>query len=146
MPDRVRDACEACFDAHKDDCSGFARAVAASFDVELNGLAKDIVEALRAGGEWAKLQDGVAAADSAKAGKLVLGGLRGDEQFEHSNHGHVVVVVDGPLAHGRYPSAYWGSLGGTPAKFETTNWAWTEHDRDRVTYAEHELPSAMTQT
>jgi hypothetical protein len=47
--------------------------------------------------------------------------------------------VDGPLAHGRYPSAYWGSLGGTPAKFETVNWAWTENDRDRVTYAEHDL-------
>ena len=76
---------------------------------------------------------------SAGAGKFVVAGLRGDEQFEHSNHGHVVVVATGPLAHGRYPSAYWGRLGGDGAKFETVNWAWTEHDRDRVTYAEHRI-------
>jgi hypothetical protein len=55
------------------------------------------------------------------AGKLVLAGLRGDEQFEHSNSGHVVVVVDGLLAHDRYPSAYWGRLGGGGARFETVN-------------------------
>jgi hypothetical protein len=69
----------------------------------------------------------------------VIGGLRGDEQFKHSNHGHVVVVIAGPLAHARYPSGYWGRLGGIGAKNETINWAWTEHDRDRVTYAAHDL-------
>jgi hypothetical protein len=30
MPDRVRDACEASFADHKDDCSGFVRAVDAT--------------------------------------------------------------------------------------------------------------------
>jgi hypothetical protein len=29
---------------------------------------------------------------------------------------HVVVVVDGPLAHGKYPTAYWGSLHGIGKK------------------------------
>jgi hypothetical protein len=85
------------------------------------------------------LPSGPAAAIAA-ATKLVLAGLRGDEQSEPSNHGHVVVVVAGPLARGLYPSAYWGQLDGTGAKFETINWAWTEHDRDRVTYAAHDLP------
>src|ERR1700693_1601342 len=40
-------------------------------------------------------------------------------------HGHVVVVVAGqPLAHGKYPFAYWGRLGGGGAKDKTVNWAW----------------------
>jgi len=139
MPERVRDACEACFEAHRADCSGFARAVGAELGVEIDGFANDIVDEIRRGGSWHRLPDGIGAAASAGAGKLVLAGLRGDEQFEHSNHGHVVVVVDGPLAHDRYPSAYWGRLGGRGARFETVNWAWTQHDRDRVTYAAHDL-------
>ena len=139
MADRVIAACEACFEEHKDDCSGFVRAVAAQLHVELAGLANDIVDTMRAGGQWRTLPDGAAARLSAAAGKFVLAGLRGDERHEHSNHGHVAVVVDGPLAHGRYPSAYWGNLGGEGAKFQTINWAWTVDDRDRVTYAEHGL-------
>jgi hypothetical protein len=139
MSDRVRKACDACFEAYQHDCSGFVRAVGAELGVMISGVANDIVNQVRAGGSWQRLPDGVAAAASATAGKLVLGGLRGDEQFEHSNHGHVVVVVEGPLAHGRYPSAYWGSLGDEGAEFQTINWAWTENDRDRVTYAEHDI-------
>jgi hypothetical protein len=140
MADRVREACKACFKANQGDCSGFVRAVASEVGVILSGPAKDIVDTIRAGGVWQILSDGTAAASSAAAGRLVVAGLRGDEQFEHSNHGHVVVIVAGPLAHGRYPSAYSGSLGGEGAEFETINWAWTEHDRDRVTYAEHDVP------
>ncbi len=139
MTDRVQAACDSCFDAHRGDCSGFVRAVGATLGVPVAGTANDMVALLRNGGAWRLLEDGVAAAASAASGKLVVGGLRGDEQAEHSNHGHVVVVVDGPLAHARYPTAYWGSLGGTPAKFETVNWAWTDRDRDRVSYAAHDL-------
>ena len=49
--------------------------------------------------------------------------------------GYEDVVGDQPLAHGRYPAAWWGSLGGQPGQDETVNFAWTEADRDRVTYA-----------
>lgn len=139
MPVTVEDACKANYAAHANDCSGFVRAVGAAVGVTITGLANDITMALRAGGAWRALADGVAARDSARAGKLVVGGLRGDEQFNHSNHGHVVVVVDGPLAHDRYPTAYWGSLAGSPAQHQTINWAWDAHDRDRVTYAEHDV-------
>jgi hypothetical protein len=140
MPDPVRAACEANFDANKGDCSGFVRAVGHALNIVIQGQADDIVGQLRAGGPWRPLADGVAAAASAGAGKFVVAGLLGSEQAEHSNHGHVVVVVAGPLAQARYPSAYWGSLGGTPGRFETINWAWTAHDRDRVSYAEQDLP------
>ena len=137
--DRIKQACTQEYDAHKGDCSAFVRAVGDGLKVKIQGQADDIVKTLRAGGSWTKLPDGPTAAARAKAGKLVVAGLRGDEQAEHSNHGHVVVVVDGPLAHGQDPSAYWGSLAGQPGKFQTINWAWTQQDRDKVTYAEHDL-------
>jgi hypothetical protein len=107
--------------------------------VSLQGLADVIVETLRGGGTWTALADGVAARQSAAAGKLVIGGLKGSEQAKPDAHGHVVVVVDGPLAHGAYPSAYWGSLGGTPARNQTVNFAWTTQDRDKVFYANHDI-------
>jgi len=139
MPDQVKEACEACFEAHKDDCSGFARAVAGQLKIPLHGLANEIVDTIRGGNGWKPLANGVAAAQSAAAGKLVIGGLKGGEQAHPDAHGHVVVVVAGPLAHGAYPSAYWGKLGGTGAKDKTINWAWNAADRDRVSYAEHDI-------
>jgi hypothetical protein len=139
MPDPVTQACEACFDEHKSDCSGFARAVAEQVGVTLTGLADQIVDTIRGGGDWRPLADGVAAAASAHNGKLVIAGLKGSEQTNPDPHGHVVVVVDGPLARGTYPSAYWGKLGGVGAKDQTINFAWNAGDRDRVSYAEHDI-------
>jgi hypothetical protein len=139
MSDRVREACEECFEANQGDCSGFARAVAEKLDVALQGSADKIVEAIRSGGAWSPLADGVAAALSAKAGKFVIAGLKGSEQTHPDPHGHVVVVVDGPLARHAYPSAYWGSLHGQPGKDQTLNFAWIEADRDRISYAAHDL-------
>lgn len=145
MPDAVKDACEACFAANANDCSGFARAVASQVGVTLTGLANDIVDTLRGGGEWTQLDDGVAASQQATAGKFVVGGLRGDEQTHPDPHGHVVVVVAGePLAHGKYPFAYWGRLGGGGMKDQTVNWAWRQEDRDNVTYAAHDIAAAAT--
>jgi len=139
VTDRVQAACEKCFEAHKSDCSGFARAVADELSVTLEGLADQIVDTLRKGAGWTPLQNGVAAAQSAKAGKLVIAGLKGSEQAHPDAHGHVVVVVDGPLNRNAYPSAYWGRLGGVGAKDATINWAWTAEDRDRVSYAAHDI-------
>ena len=143
MPDPVKDACEACFAANANDCSGFARAVAGQLGVTLTGLANDIVDTLRGGEEWTQLDDGVAAAQQAAAGKLVIGGLRGDEPANPGPHGHVVVVVatlaGQQLAYGKYPFAYWGRLGGGGAEDQTVNWAWKAADRDNVTYAAHDV-------
>jgi hypothetical protein len=139
MIDRVKDACEVCFDAHSNDCSGFARAVSGQLEVPLRGLADEIVDTLRGGNGWRRLPNGVAAAGSAAAGRLVVGGLKGSEQAHPDAHGHVVVVVAGPLARNAYPSAYWGRLGGGGAENKTVNWAWRAEDRDRVSYAEHDI-------
>lgn len=126
-------ACKAEWPAHKDDCSGFARAVAGRLSVPLSGLANDIVDHIRA--QWRVLPDGPAAIAAAESGTLVIAGLKGGEQKNPSAHGHVVVVVPGEPAHGRYPRAYWGRLGGVGAQDETVNFAWNKRDRDRITYA-----------
>ena len=104
----IIDACEAEWDAHQSDCSGFARAVAARLGVTLTGMANDIVGEI-AGAPWSPVADGPAAAGEAARGRLVIAGLRGADQQAPDAHGHVVVVVQGPLAHDLYPTAYWAS-------------------------------------
>lgn len=128
---RVVAACEADWEAHKSDCSGFVRAVAADLGVTLHGLANTITDRIQKA-PWTVLKSGKEAAQQASKG-LVIGGLKA------SRHGHVVVVVPGPLAHGKYPTAYWGHLGGVGRKNTTINWAWNHKDRDRVIYACHRL-------
>ena len=137
MPETVHDACVACFDAHRGDCSGFVRAVAQRLGIPVTGLADEIVDTIRAGAPWQVLADGIAAARSAEQGHFVIGGLRGDQQAHRDEHGHVVVVTGDPLAFGHYPTAWWGQLGGQGASGKTINFAWTPRDRDRVTYAQY---------
>jgi hypothetical protein len=129
----IIDACEAEWDAHKGDCSGFARAVAGRLGVTLTGMANDIVREI-AGPPWSAIDGGVAAAEAAAQGRLVIAGLNGADQQVPDAHGHVVVVVQGALAHGLYPTAYWGQLGGVGKKDMTLNWAWRAGDRDHVVY------------
>jgi hypothetical protein len=129
----IIDACEAEWEAHKSDCSGFARAVAARLGVTLTGLANDIVGEIAAA-PWSPIADGPTAAAQAAEGRLVIAGLRGSDQGASDAHGHIVVVVQGPLAHGLYPTAYWGQLGSVGRKSMTLNWAWRAADRDRLIY------------
>ena len=66
----------------------------------------------------------------------MIAGLKGADQARPDPHGHVVVVVTGPLdsTHGKYPTAYWGKLGDVGGRAQTINWAWSAGDRDRVGY------------
>jgi hypothetical protein len=128
---RIINACEAEFAAHISDCSGFVRAVAQDLRAALHGLANEIVDQIHSA-PWVVLKDGIEAQKKADAGYFVVGGLKDNP------HGHVVVVVQGPLdpSHHKYPTAYWGSLLGSSysGKKKTVNWAWSAADRDRVTY------------
>lgn len=130
---KVIDVCEDEWPANKDDCSGFVKDVAASLGVSLSGQANDIVDQI-AGPGWTKLTDGKAAKQAADEGKFVVGGLKGSDQQTPSTHGHVVVVVAGPLAKDQYPTAYWGTLGGVGERSKTINWAWKAVDRDNVQF------------
>lgn len=136
--DRIKQSCNRLLQipANAADCSGFAKAIAQEFSVKLTGQANDIVGQLTSANGWTELgsdaQAGQRAADAAAKGHLVIGARK------EAGNGHVVVVVEGtPLAHGKYPFAYWGKLN-DPANAgfnKTVNWAWDQASRDTVTYA-----------
>jgi ribosomal protein S9 len=132
---RVQAACIQAYPAHTGNCSGFVQAVGSLLGVTITGNANAITAALKAGGQWSPLSNGVAAAASAQAGQLVVAGLNGSQQAQPDIHGHVVVVVAGPLVRGQFPTAYWGSLGSRAGAFESVNYAWTAQDLPNVTYA-----------
>lgn len=126
--------CERKWDTNKSDCNAFVKAVATDYGISLNGLADEIVTTILGAG-WEQLgKDGVAAKAAADSGKLVIGGLKGSDHNPPRDHGHVVIVVSGPLARGKYPSGYWGSTGGVGKKNATLNYAWNADDRDNVVY------------
>ena len=140
-PQQIIRLCEANWDAHKFDCSGFVKAVATALRVATfapGDNANDIVGKLQENGDWIPLThgDGATAKARADAGALVIAGMRGADQTIPDQHGHVVIVVTGPLdsVHHEYPMAYWGSLAGHPQKNMPINFAWRASDRDRVAY------------
>jgi len=120
-------ACEANWEAHKSDCSGFAKAVATVLGVSLSGMANNIVDQIQEA-PWTTTMDGAVAAQQATDGMFVIGGLK------EEGHGHVVVITPGPLNRGKYPTAYWGRLGSVGMENTTINWAWNSVDRDKVIY------------
>ncbi|MDB5375164.1 MAG: hypothetical protein JWP04_3806 [Belnapia sp.] len=118
--------CEKNWDAKSGDCSGFVKVVASDLGLSLTGQANAIIKHIRS--NWSKATNGADAASKAAAGNLVIGGL------EATPNGHVVVVVDGPLNREKYPTAYWGKLGGVGKKKTTINFSWNSTDRDLVEY------------
>jgi hypothetical protein len=126
--DKIKIACDKHWKAHKADCSGFVKAVAGELGFTVTGQANDIVDQM-ATLPWKPLASGKDAKAQADLGYLVLGGLKA------TSNGHVVVVVSGPLNRDKYPTAYWGKLGGEGKKATTINWSWNATDRDKVSYA-----------
>lgn len=126
--EKIKNLCEEKWQKNEKDCSGFVKDVAAGLGIIITGQANDIVDQLSKS-PWISCKDGVEARLKALEGNFVVGGLKA------TGNGHVVVVVDGPLASGKYPTAYWGSLGGVGKKNTTINWSWNKTDRDKVIYA-----------
>ena len=125
---KILDLCEKHWADHQKDCSGYVKAIARELKINLSGQANDIVDQIQKP-PWRILKSGIEARLEAINGMFVVAGLKANP------HGHVVVVVPGPLAHGKYPTAYWGSLGGVAKKNTTINWSWNKTDRDNVIYA-----------
>ncbi len=125
-------ACKKHFDLHSDDCSGFVRAVAKELGYSLSGNANSLVDQLD--GTWTKI-DRAKAVELAKAGTLVIAGLKSSEQNPPATHGHVVIVVDGVLYNGKYPPVWGGSIGSAQSKgTKTVGEVWRKTDRDAVRY------------
>ena len=85
--------------------------------------------------------DGVAAGAAAAGGDLVVGGMT--SAALSGTHGHVVVVVKGPLNRGKYPTAYWGSenpsIREDGGRGTTINFSFSATDRDKVVYASRHI-------
>ena len=123
--------------ANADNCNLFAVAVAQRFDVALRGTADQIMETVT-GADWTQHgTDGKVASQAAQAGALVVGGMT--SQALGDAHGHVVIVVAGPLNRDKYPTAYWGSQNAAirpaGALGTTINFSFSVADRDKVIYA-----------
>ena len=138
--EKIIAACEKHWSGYSANCSGLVKAVALDLRVLLSGQADDIVDHVKS--KWWSVGSGREANDWAEAGYLVVGGLKSTEHDPARSNGHVVIVVPGPLAHGKYPTAYWGSLGGVGKKRETINWSWNKTDRDKVIYRATEIAGA----
>jgi len=132
--------CQRRIGLHPNDCAAFVRGVASDCGVILAGDANRIVSLLVTG---KRLANGLAARQAAADGALVVAGARA------TGHGHVVVVVDGPVARGRYPYAFWGQYHGLTVGTITANvgftrghgalnYAFGAAQRDAVTYAAFE--------
>jgi len=126
--EKIVQLCEVYWDKHKKNCSGYVKNIAKDLGITLTGQANDIVEQIQKA-PWIVLKSGVEAKFKAESGMFVVAGLKAN------HHGHIVIVTPGPLSHGKYPTAYWGSLGGVPKKNTTINWSWSKSDRDNVIYA-----------
>ena len=109
--EKVKTACEKHWEEHKKNCSGFVKAVANDLGITITGQANDIVDNFKTA-VWKACTDGVDARQKATEGHLVIGGLKKPPKE------HFVVVVPGLLAHGKYPTAYWGSMGSFAKKIQ----------------------------
>ena len=143
---KVIDACNLHWAANQGDCNKFAKAVAQELRVTIppGADADGIIDFLSRDAAWTQLTlgSGTAAKAAADAGKFVLGGMRSTEHNPVRPHGHVLVVLSGPLdpAHQKYARASWGSLGGGAKQDSFVNFSFNSADRDRVRYFSRDLP------
>ena len=103
----IAKACEKHWGAHKSDCSGFVKAVAAEIGIFLpNKQANEIIDYISpwAMASWWEIGSPKKAGELAEEGYFVLACLKSEP------NGHVAVVTSGYKA-GKdiYPRGYWGT-------------------------------------
>ncbi|MFK2879375.1 hypothetical protein [Rhodanobacter hydrolyticus] len=121
----------------KNDCSGFAHAVADDLGLELSGTANAMVDTMgvKANG-WVDLgSDPKLAISYANRGFFVVAGLKA------AGHGHVAVII--PTDPGSpYPVGYWGRFGGVGKEKTGINWSWNHRDLPKVVYYAKPVPES----
>jgi len=145
-PQNIINKCEAAYPANQGDCNHFVKAVADSLNITLfqtdddaNAIVGRLFDASQAPSVtgWFKLADALDAKNTADSGQFIIAGLKGSEQTHPVNHGHVAVVVKGPMSPGNdCPTGYWGSLYDPPGpgQDEPLSEAWKKEDRPKVQY------------
>jgi hypothetical protein len=120
--------------ANKNDCNHFLKAVSDRLGLghfekswDANRIVDVLMMATSQPTNWKALASADAARADAEAGYFVVAGTRGPDIGEV--HGHVAVVVAGPMNPARHvPHGYWGRLGGVGARNCTLNYAWRSTD------------------
>ena len=121
----LAEALEASYEPQKYDCSGFVKAAVngldnASLKVPTDDDADSLIDYWSK--NWVVVDGGLAAANLAASGRLVVAGVRSGEYSPARDMGHVVIIApitkDGPvttkdLYHGKYPRAWGGDIGRT---------------------------------
>lgn len=143
-------ACIKHFEANKDDCNKFLKAVANEVDVEdFKGNADEIIIFLeKEENSWTKLGAGEhkKAHDQAKDGKFVIAGMTSADLSD--DHGHLSVVTAGDMEHSGmdkidHPRGYWGSLGGKGKECKGMNYSFPSPERKKgIRYYWKSLPKS----
>lgn len=121
--------------ANSDNCSGFFKSVAKHLsvpavpDVQADGLVDYM------GKLWMGLKTGMEARQKVQDGYFVAAGLKSTDHKPKRGNGHIVVVVDGDLYHGKYPMCWCGSIGEAQSQGDlSVGEVWNKTDRDNVAY------------
>lgn len=134
-------ACEKHFDAHKDNCSGFVKAVVneVTNQLLLSGQANDIYDQLQKS-PWVKIGSGITAQIIAGAkaaeGGLVVAATKG------AGHGHVAIIVDTNTVNKKTSSksiGYWGRLGSVGHKYMPLSNSWAPAKFDTIYFAYYKI-------
>lgn len=128
----IKALCEQHWDAWKNDCSGFLKAVARDLGISLNGMANAIIDQMESESTWTNLDTDVdKAKEYAAKGYLVVAGLRAN------GHGHVAIIMPSDSPAGKaphYPKGYWGRYGSVGKKDTAISWSWNAVDLPKVKY------------
>lgn len=143
----VEASCKKNIEIHKNNCSGFIRAVVNDLLILVPGISSNAdwqVEFMRiietpsfrhlGNGQSGEFE----AVKQAGLGNLVLCGMKSEELQENRpkqnvRHGHVAVVVDGWGKTG-WPLAYWGSLGSKEGIRASLSKSFRGADRPSISY------------
>jgi hypothetical protein len=140
----IVDACKASWDEsflrgvpNRTNCSGFVKSVAQALAVPLppQANADGIADTVASVAGWMQLVSGPAAQHRAAIGYFVLALLRGRDHRPPAQHGHVGVIVGGPIDRGRYPIIWCGSIGRAQSQGgSSVGQVWNPAVRDDVEY------------
>ncbi len=122
---RIINACEKHWSAHKGDCSGFVKAVAAEIGIFLpNEQADPIIKYISKWetASWWKIRSPKSAGELAEEGYFVLACLTMADSGRAN--GHVAVVTSGyKSSHRGDPRGYWGAYKSVGEKNATMNYS-----------------------
>lgn len=130
---KLQAALTVAYKASSNDCSGFVKKVASELGQILVGNADTLIDTFRQ--SFRNVETVTEVLQLVRLNRFVVAGLKSSEHSPKRAHGHVVVIIDGPLYHGKYPKCWGGSLGSAQSDgTKSVGEVWNTRDRDNVQY------------